>query len=204
MQSYQFIKYNGETKPEHLFKYAQTGAVLCFDFEDSIADWINPLNNPKRKQQYRNWFKHICNTIIPQLNTVKIGIRINNTIPELKKDLCALSTLRIHSIIIPKVETPNQIEVIEQLLSDHKIFFEELIPIIETPKGISNLSEIIDSGLHKITKVGFGHCDYNLSINTFPFFHQNSKEYWKWISKISDILIPKNISLINSAYLALA
>jgi len=204
MQSYQFIKYNSKTKPEHLLKYAQTEAVLCFDFEDSIADWINPLNNSERKQQYRNYFKHICNTIIPQLSTIKIGIRINNTIPELKKDLCALSTLRINSILIPKVETPNQIEVIEQLLSDHKVFCEELIPIIETPKGVSNLSEIIDSGSHKITKVGFGHCDYNLSINIFPFFHQNSKEYWKWISKISDILIPKNISLINSAYLALA
>ena len=203
MQIYFFIKYNSETTIEHILKLAKTDAVLCFDFEDSIYNWINPVNNAELKQNYRNYFKNIVNTIIPQISEIKIGLRINSNLDEIKKDIESISTLKINSILIPKVETPDQIKIIEQLLSENKVLFDELIPIIETPIGINNLTEIIDSVPSKISKIGFGHCDYNLSINAFPFFHQNNRVYWKWISKISSITIPDNITFLNSPFFEL-
>ena len=64
MQAYHFIKYNDETNVEHLQKFAETGAVLCFDFEDSIY-------KSELKQHYRNNFKRIIENIIPLLPGVK-------------------------------------------------------------------------------------------------------------------------------------
>jgi len=203
MDIYYFIKYNDETNFEHIQKYAKTNAILCFDFEDSIKCWINPEIDLSLKKQHRNYFKSIYKKIISQISSVKIGIRINNNLPELKKDIRTISTFRINSILIPKAETSTQIRIIEQLLIENKVFYNELIPIIESSQGILNLSEIIQSSPQKISKIGFGHCDYNFSSEIFPFFHQNSSEYWKWIAKISSIAVRYNKKIINSAYLEL-
>jgi len=40
IQPYQFVKYDKNTSIEHIEKVHQTGAVVCFDFEDGI---VNPL-----------------------------------------------------------------------------------------------------------------------------------------------------------------
>jgi len=110
MQSYQFIKYNNETNIAHLKKYAETDAILCFDFEDSI-------NNSELKQYYRNCFKHINKNIIPLIPDVKTGLRINNNALEINKDLDAISNHRINSILFPKIEKFEQIENIQKLLA---------------------------------------------------------------------------------------
>jgi citrate lyase beta subunit len=203
MDIYYFVKYNNETNFKHIQKYAKTNAILCFDFEDSIKSWINPGIDSELQKQYRNYFKWIYENLISQISSVKIGLRINNNYPELKKDIRTISTFRINSILIPKVETSTQIRIVEELLSENKVIYNELIPIIESSKGIFNLSEIIESSPQKISKIGFGHCDYNFSSDIFPFFHQNSQEYWKWITKISSIAVQYNIEIINSPYLEL-
>lgn len=54
------------------------------------------------------------------------------------------------------------------------------------------------------SKIAFGHSDYNLSINSLPFFHQYNCEYWKWVNKIISIISDYNILFINSAFLYLS
>jgi citrate lyase beta subunit len=203
MDIYFFVKYNNETNFEHIQKYAETNATLCFDFEDSIKNWMNPASDSELKSQHRAFFKSIYNNLLSRLGPVKIAIRINSYLPELEKDILAISTFRINSILIPKVETPEQIKFVEHLLIENEVFYDELLPVIESPQGLANLQEIIRSSPQKIRKIGFGHCDYNLNINTFPFFHQDSNEYWKWIDKIGSITIPQNIKVMNSPWLAL-
>lgn len=203
MDIYYFIKYNGETNFKHIQNYARTNATLCFDFEDSIKSCINHGIDSELKKLYRKYFTWIYQNIIPQISSVKIGLRINSNLSELKQDIKTISTFRINSILIPKVETSNQIKIVEQLLCENKVFYNELIPIIESSQGICNLPEIIQSSPQKISKIGFGHCDYNLNSDIFPFFHQNSNEYWKWITKISSIAVQHNITIINSAFLEL-
>jgi len=195
MQAYHFIKYNNETNIKHLNKLAETDVILCFDFEDSI--------NTSEKQYYRNCFKHIIENIIPMMPEVKVGLRINNNALELAKDLEAISNQHINSIFFPKIEKFEQIENIQKLLSKREVFYNELIPIIETKNALSDLDAIINTSPPKIKRLGFGHCDYNLSIKAFPFFHQNSIEYWKWINKIRTIISPKGLTIVNSAYLEL-
>ncbi len=196
MQAYHFVKYNNETTIEHLHKFAETGAVLCFDFEDSIYKL-------ELKPYYRNSFKQIIENIIPLLPDVKIGLRINNITEELEKDLTTISGCKINSIFFPKVESAEGIDKIQKLLNVNNVSYDELIPIIESKIGFTNLEKIIRNFTPQMGKIGFGHCDYNLSINQFPFFHQNSVEYWKWIDRLHSIFEPKGLTLINSVYLEL-
>jgi len=166
MQAYQFIKYNNKTNIEHLRKYAKNNAVLCFDFEDSIII--------SEKEIYREYFKrHIAN-MLSMLPTVKVCVRINNESVETEKDLEALANLHLNSIMLPKIESIEEILKLEELFAKKNISYDEIIPIIESKKGLQNLEFMAETPNPKIKRYAFGHCDYNLSINAFPFFHQNS------------------------------
>ncbi len=195
MKAYQFINYNNLTNVEHIKKYAERQAVLCFDFEDSIKT--------SDKGYYRSCFKNIITDIIPEIPSIKIGLRINGEASEFNKDLEAISNKFINTILLPKIESGEEIEKIGNLLAAKNITYDELIPIIESKKAMTNIEAIVDLLPPKIERLGFGHCDYNLDINAFPFFHQNSIEYWKWIKKIFSAAAPKNLNILNSPYLEL-
>ncbi len=195
MKAYQFINYNDLTNIEHIKKYAKQQSILCFDFEDSIKT--------SDKQYYRNCFRDIITNIIPKIPLTKIGLRINSEALELTKDLEAVSNNFINSVLLPKIETAEQIEKIRNLLAKKYIIYDELIPIIETKTALMNIEAIVDSLPSKIMRLGFGHCDYNLDIKAFPFFHQNSIEYWKWIKKLYSALSPKDLTILNSPFLEL-
>jgi citrate lyase beta subunit len=195
MQSYQFIKYDDKTNAEHIKKYAETSAVICFDFKDSITGEL--------KDHYRNCFSRIVKNIIPSVPGIKISLRVNGNPAALRKDLNTIESCRINYVIVPKIEKPEQVNHFQNLLDEKNVLYDEIIPIIETKDGLSNISEIIDNAPQKIKKIAFGHCDYNQSIRAFPFFHQNSLEYWKWIYKLHSVLTPRGITIINSVYLEL-
>ena len=104
------------------------------------------------------------------------------------------------SIFIPKIEQFDEIQLILGKLSEFQIEYKNLIPIIESKKGFENLANILQS-IKKLSKIAFEHCDYNLDIGAYPFFHQDSWEYWKWITVITAIIEKTGIQLINSPYL---
>lgn len=195
MLAYQFVNYNFNTKIEHIKKYAENNAIICFDFEDSIEY--------SEKIKYREYFKYIKQNILTIFPQIRIGVRINNEIHETNKDLIALKNYNINSVILPKIESLEEIIKFEKLLAEYNISYDEIIPTIENKNGILNLESMIQIPNHKIKRYGFGHCDYNLNINSFPFFHQNSIEYWKWIKHLHSVLSPKKISILNSPYLEL-
>ncbi len=130
-------------------------------------------------------------------------MRINNETYETIKDLKTLSNCFVNSIILPKIESTEEIQKFEKLLAENNISYNEIIPTIESKNGLSNLELIVKTPNPKIKRYGFGHCDYNLSINSFPFFHQNSIEYWKWIKHLYFVLAPKKLSILHSPYLEL-
>ena len=202
MQAYHFIKYNQETTTDHLIEKSKSGAVLCFDLEDSIQNPSNPSLNAALKEEYRQYFKNIYTKIMSLNLSIRIGIRINcYNSKEFDKDLKRIESLEFDSIYIPKIESGKDLHAIIQKLKDYKVQYQTIIPVIETTKGIDKLKEISNTDLHIHKKIAFGHCDYNLSSNIFPFFHQDSFEYWKWVNKIIEVLSLQNIPFINSPYL---
>jgi citrate lyase beta subunit len=204
MLIYQFVKYNVFTNLDHLNKYSKTGAVVCFDLEDSVFDWVNPNNSKQLKADARIVIDKLYNRTEQNSINSKFGIRINaEDNCELEKDIALLSGKKIHSLFIPKVSTPEQITTIYNKLKGADVLFGEILPIIESKKALNNLQNIINGASLYFNKVAFGHCDYNLSIDSLPFFHQYSAEYWKWVNRIIEIASANNITFVNSVFLYL-
>ncbi len=204
IESYQFIRYDAQTTVEHIKKYFCHTDIICFDLEDSICDKLDPGKTKDMKTRYRNILNELLNAIHGNLGEVKIGIRINSLYSgyfESDVELLA-KTKHIHSLILPKVDAHEEWEEIKGALDSKQIRYTELIPLIESKAGLNNLKRILAAD-KRIRKVGFGHCDYNLSIEAFPFFHQDTGEYWKWVEFIIETIRPFNIKLIHSAYLHL-
>ena len=201
---YYFIKYDKETTLQQLIKKSIGEAELCFDLEDSAFDWINESNSILLKAEKRIALSNILLRYKEELKNVKIGVRVNSpNSSELTKDITALSQFEnIHSIFIPKVNSVFDFENYLNNISSQNINYKEIIPVIETKNGIENLNELLRS-FPQIKKVCFGHCDYNLDVKVYPFFHQDSLEYWKWVNVIVAIAKQFKVKFINSPYLDL-
>jgi len=204
LDTYQFIKYNSATSPESFRKKGETGIIVCLDLEDSMFNWIDGTDSNALKIESRKAIELILRQLKSESIMTKIGIRINSNhsgIQHLDIESFPVNS-NIHTILIPKVEEKYDIDSVAESLRSRNIFFNEIIPIIESRKGLENLEDIINSE-YPVSKVGFGHCDYNLSIGALPFLHQDSVEYWKWAYRIIEILRPHRIKFINSAFLRL-
>lgn len=205
MRAYHFIKYNESTSIDNLIVQTDNKTTLCFDFEDSIQDCLFPINNPALKSSYRKYFKTILEKCKIDIGHVNVGIRINSTdSPEYLLDLVTLADIKyVSTIFIPKVSNSKQILNLQNDLKRIGVSYNEIILVIETKDGLNNLEEIIKINLNKIGGVAFGHCDYNLDNSNYPFFHQDSREYWTWITKIVEFTKSNNLCFVNSPFLQL-
>ncbi len=201
IQAYQFIKYDKNTSIEHVEKTFDTGAVICFDFEDGIINPFNMDTSALLKKDAREQFIRLYELIYNYNKNIKVGIRLNyHKSIDFEKDLIKIKGKIFDSIFIPKIEQSKDIHSVLDKLKAYKIEYKNLIPIIESKKGIENFEHIIQSN-PKLSKIAFGHCDYNLNIGSYPFFHQDSWEYWKWIKKLISKCRKHGIHVINSPYL---
>lgn len=205
MEIYHFVKYYQGLSLDSLTDKNKSNATLCFDLEDSIQDVFNSKRNPDLKAYYRKLLQNIISSCTTDLATLKIGVRINSdNNKEQALDLKFLNNLRtIHTVLLPKTESGKQIMDLINELKKNNINYKEIIPIIETKVGITNLESIAKVKSPKIKRIAFGHCDYNLDVKHFPFFHQNSREYWSWIEKIVSIIKPYGLKFVNSPFLEL-
>ena len=204
MKIYYFAKLNNKTSYEHFKKYLDTDVIVCFDIEDGEGNTLLPAENPELKERKRELILQFFDNLPNEFSNIKFGFRINGSDSDeqiLDNELLA-KIKNTYSLFIPKVDNPENLEKTLDQIDKFNLNCREIIPIIESKKGIENLRNIKSSD-KRITSVAFGHCDYNLSQNLFPFFHQDTLEYWKWVKKILEELNPSAIRFINSPYLKL-
>lgn len=205
MRTYQFIKYGDNTSLEKLISQTKNSTTLCFDFEDSIQNCINTSNTHSLKTIYRNCFKSIIEKSRLDINTINIGIRLNTM--DSSEYLCDLSAIdgikHISTVFLPKTSGPGQVQKLQNDLQKIGLSYNEIIPVVETKTGMNNLSEILNMNSARIMRIAFGHCDYNFDNDNYPYFHQDSREYWSWITKLSELIKPYNLDLVNSPLLEL-
>jgi citrate lyase beta subunit len=137
----------------------QSGADICLvDLEDSVP--------PARKQEAR----HKASTFFTGTAAVdsmaastpaRRAVRINTvTEPNGLRDLLAIQEYLIppRIVLIPKVESARDIEIVEAVLSADCPELE-LLAVIETPRGLEHLAEIATSS-PRLRAVIFGSADY--------------------------------------------
>jgi citrate lyase beta subunit len=205
MRIFHFIKYDENTSLDNLIASAIRESTLCFDFEDSIQDCLNPSNTSALKAHYRNCFQTLLKNSKSDFSKIKFGVRINAVdSDEYLKDINSLIGIKnISTIFLSKTNTPGEILDLQKKLDEKNIGHDELLPVIETKTGMNNLATILKLKLPKIRSIAFGHCDYNADNGIYPFFHQDSREYWIWVTKMVELIKNYNLSFVNSPFLQL-
>ncbi|MFZ1281911.1 MAG: hypothetical protein WAR59_13815 [Ignavibacteriaceae bacterium] len=197
---YQFIESEKVNDLAYINTLLTYNSIICFDLEDSID---------KSKDNFELSKQKVFNDIRYFLSNYKIknlGIRLDlsnkNIIEDDLQRLHKILTDQHLQIFLPKLSTTIGLESIIDIIKLYQFKNFELIPIIETKLGMENLEKLFIISLDYSNKIAFGHCDYNLDCDFFPFHHHNSEIYWDWINKISQTC-GDNITFLNSPYLNL-
>jgi len=145
--SYLFVPGNEKKK---IMKALDSKAdVIIIDLEDAVP--------PEEKESARLTISEVLNQYSKQRN---VSIRINevNSL-HWQEDLRLLSLSNVDKLVVPKVEEARDLIVIDEYLHSVDLKNYKLIPIIESAKGVMNLSPILQAS-RNIERLAFGSLDY--------------------------------------------
>ena len=174
--------------------------------EDSAQDLFSDENNKNLKKISRTGLEYLFEKNV--LNEIKTFVRINAQNSEFYyEDIRTISKISqkkqsIEGIFLPKVENYTQIlDCHENLLKlgTNKI---KIVPMIESEIGLQNLNQILSEDKHKniIDYVHYGHYDFCLNNNFWPFPEPYHFEYWEIIKKISKTIIKFKKKYIHTPF----
>ncbi|RKH15291.1 CoA ester lyase [Corallococcus sp. CA047B] len=134
----------------------QAGAdISLVDLEDSVA----AAHKDAARQHAEAFF------LTPRVGESRRAVRINSvTRPEGMRDLLALREYAVKPdvIMVPKVESPRDLEIVEQVLGSDCANVD-LLALVETPRGIENLDAIVFA-TPRLKALVFGSADFSFSI----------------------------------------
>ena len=188
-----------------LKKFEKFKISIILDMEDSAQDLFDSQNNAKLKKISRDGLQYLSdNKILKKTNTF---VRINSQNSQFyHQDLDVISNVlknktSIVGIFLPKVENYDQIEDCYEKISASATKQISIVPMIETKKGLENLDNLLlkDKSKKIIKYVHYGHYDYCLDNNLWPFPEPYHLEYWQIIEKVSKNIIKnvKNIYILH-------
>jgi citrate lyase subunit beta/citryl-CoA lyase len=148
-------------RPERLYKAVSSLAdSVVFDLEDSIP--------PDQKNQAR---QIVAQTLVNlSADQKEVCVRINGLdTPYGDEDIKQIPWRLIDSVMLPKIESPQQLNEIEKRLDlacglTGRKGPLELIVMLETPRGVLNALSIADSSKHA-TALFFGSGDYTSAMS---------------------------------------
>lgn len=148
-RSYLFVP---ATKHHMISKALESKAdAIIIDLEDSVAHM--------EKENARLKLAHVIG-----MNKKRILLRINDfNSPFWQSDILSAIEIGINRIMIPKAESAENIEEICKFINNESQEMMEIIPLIETAKGIHFTYEIAKSNIW-VLKLAFGSIDYSLDI----------------------------------------
>jgi citrate lyase subunit beta/citryl-CoA lyase/(S)-citramalyl-CoA lyase len=133
-----------------------SGADICLvDLEDSVPPHLKDEARVKGEAFFS----------IATAAAVRCAIRINAlTEPDGLRDLLALRRFPVKPgiVLIPKVESPRDVEIVEQVLG-RTCPDLELFAVIETPRGVENTAAIAASS-QRLRALIFGAADYAFAL----------------------------------------
>jgi len=164
------------------------------DLEDSAQDPFDLEITKTLKQEARDGLLNISESF-DQTFRSKIYIRVNAMNSDYFNDdiHCVIQSIKrgmpIGGIFLPKTEDYLGIQEIYQILKNEKINLD-IVPMIETSQGYENLSSILskDTDSNLVSKVHYGHFDYCLDSNLWPFPDPYHHDYWRIIKPILQLL----------------
>ena len=189
-----------------LKKFRKYNISIILDMEDSAQDLFDHENTVNLKKISREGLEYL--TKKDTLKEIKTFVRINSQNTEFyEKDIETIAGVlkkksSIVGIFLPKVENYSQIKDCYDKISDSKVNDTSIVPIIETKKGLENLENILlEDRDNKIIKyVHYGHYDYCLDSEFWPFPEPYHFEYWEIVENISKSIIYHKKKYIHTPF----
>ncbi|TWI58118.1 HpcH/HpaI aldolase/citrate lyase family protein [Halalkalibacter nanhaiisediminis] len=157
-RSYLFVPGNNTTVIEKAMNSPVDAVII--DLEDAVAI--------AEKEHAR---KRVTAFLQQKVKFKQTYIRINDCHSSfLEKDVAAAVQSGVHGIMLPKAESKKELVMVCELIHQQMKLLDlgstpfEVIPLIETAKGVENTMEIA-SAHSLISRVAFGSIDYSLDID---------------------------------------
>ena len=210
MHKISIIQYLPLTRPKATMRFIKkldaAGIMSILDLEDSAQDPFDIQETNRLKEDARSGLVTISTGCTWPVSS-KVYIRLNATSSEyFDKDIKAVleaceNMMPISGVFLPKVESFSQIEHTASCLSvsSRKL---EIVPMIETVEGMNNLSEILeaDTRSNLFQRIHYGHFDYCLDAEIWPFTDPCHKEFWETVKPIAELLLKYNKTYIHTPF----
>jgi len=187
-ENMQVIQYMSIQKMPLLYRLLQKTlcqeSMIIFDLEDSLSD--RDIKKAKRLKSWgRSELAKFANSNPDFFKAKAVGIRVNGLKSgEFERDLETIAEISqiwdLQCIVGPKIDSLESIQEYLSCLKNKKVRYKTFIPIIETIKGMNNLSSIVSHV--SIVDAMYGYYDYSLDSGHWPFFEHDEVEFWQTAS----------------------
>ena len=170
-----------------------SGATAVMDLEDSVQDPLYPENTPLLKAEARKGLLNLIAKHPPLFSNQEVYVRVNSMRSgEYDKDMDEICSLAPEfspaGVFLPMVESPEDVKRCYDRLRDAGYSNFTVVPIIETLRGLDKLEEILTPHAGTTVEyVHYGHFDYCLSAEMWPFPRQSSRAFWRMV----DVLVQR-------------
>jgi citrate lyase beta subunit len=188
---YQFIPIAPVRVMERLIRSMVPGTMAVLDLEDGYLDVRDPGKTSTRRASGRKQLLEICANAKGRTGGRPVAMRVNVVGSEdFARDLpvarAACETFGLAVVMLPKVESADQLRRAHAELSAEGIEPGGLVPMVETRKGIDRIDEIAAA----VVALGspailYGHHDYWLDAAAWPFPTPREKSYWEPVERIA-------------------
>ncbi|MES2209885.1 MAG: hypothetical protein V4515_06830 [Chloroflexota bacterium] len=165
-------------------------ATVVLDLEDGLWDVTDETDTSALKAAGRANLITLGRTHPELFARQPIGVRMNRSSgPDAALDLDALAEVsrfvEFECVVPTKVETGAEVEHVSGSLRSRRVAFRSLVPIVETRRGLANVDGILEAARHLgIEWLAYGHFDFALDSNWWPFPEPSEPRYWERIEPL--------------------
>ena len=182
------------------------GSSTILDLEDSAQNIFDANITDHLKETARNGLLDISKYNYSEINQ-PIYVRVNSIKSKyFKSDFDAIvksydNGMKISGIFLPMVSDYSQINELSNLIIRSKLKLE-IVPMIETVKGVENLEKLLKKDLKKslFQRVHYGNFDYCADAKLWPFLDPFHDKFWNVIEKIVELLVKYNKHYVHTPF----
>jgi len=188
---------------------ARLDAVVVLDLEDSLWDVIDESRTPGLKRAGRAHLRTMAEQHTDLWSDQRIGVRVNRLASaDRDEDLHCLADVservEFDCIVPTKVESAADLERWIDLLRDNNVAYRALIPIVETVRGITSLSEIATAARRLgVEWIVYGYYDHMLDARTWPFHDHADEAFWRLVEPIIEAIEGAGVRYVHPPYFRL-